>query len=220
MPLKFCPCRWVENGIVAERAIQLWPNIAKYVASHQQQKNSTAVPLFSPRTTLSKPLKRPTNKWFRVIESACQDPFVVAKLQFFKCISDEVVPFLKRYQMDAPMLPFLKEDLLGVLVSIMKRFIRPEIMTGMTTCSKIAKFEVLNNESHVDGHDVDVGFAARHTLRSVKCNERTKLEFFMDCRVFLVKMIDKMLQRSPLRYSVVRYAPCFCLISWPQTILN
>jgi hypothetical protein len=91
----------------------------------------------------------------------------------------------------------------------MKRFIRPEIMTGMTTCSKIAKFEVLNNESHVDGHDVDVGFAARHTLRSVKCNERTKLEFFMDCQVFLVKMIDKMLQRSPLRYSVVRYAPCF-----------
>ena len=43
-PLKFCPHRWVEDVVVAERAHQMWPNIKKYVSSFR------ATPKKAPQT--------------------------------------------------------------------------------------------------------------------------------------------------------------------------
>ena len=31
MPLKFCKMRWVENRIVLERALEVLPDMAKYI---------------------------------------------------------------------------------------------------------------------------------------------------------------------------------------------
>ena len=34
-PLPFCGHRWIENAPVAERAIEVWPNIGKYVTAEE-----------------------------------------------------------------------------------------------------------------------------------------------------------------------------------------
>ena len=30
-PMKFCAIQWVENDRVAERALEIWPNVEKYI---------------------------------------------------------------------------------------------------------------------------------------------------------------------------------------------
>ena len=70
-PLPFSGTRWIEDKKVADRAIQIWPNIIKYI-----------------NETLKKPKSQvPTSSYFAKIRSAVQDSLIVAKLQFFALYS-------------------------------------------------------------------------------------------------------------------------------------
>ena len=89
---------WVENLPVAERALQIWPNILKYVAAVR-----------------TKDVHNPATSSFDTIEVAAKDPFVIAKLEFFTAVCRTVSPFLTRYQTDEPVLPFIAHDLAELL---------------------------------------------------------------------------------------------------------
>lgn len=92
--LPFCGHRWIENLPVAERALQIWPNILKYVAAVR-----------------NKDVNNPATSSYDTIEVAAKDPFVIAKLEFFTAVCRNVSPFLTKYQTDAPVLPFIAHDL-------------------------------------------------------------------------------------------------------------
>ena len=62
-PLTFCPHRWIEDVVVAERAHQMWPNIKKYVSSF--------------RATLK---KAPQTASYATIKEASEGPLTVTKL--------------------------------------------------------------------------------------------------------------------------------------------
>ena len=89
-PLKFCPHRWIEDVVVAERAHQMWPNIKKYVSSFR------ATPKNAQQTAS-----------YATIKEACEDPLTVTKLAFFISVAKQLQPFLLKFQTDAPMAPFL-----------------------------------------------------------------------------------------------------------------
>ena len=66
-PLPFCAQRWNEDKKIAERVLDVWPNIAKYV-----------------NETLKKPKSKiPGSSSFATLRTAIQDGLIVAKLQFF-----------------------------------------------------------------------------------------------------------------------------------------
>lgn len=48
--------------------------------------------------------------------------FLMFKVQIFLSIASEVEPFLKLYQLDPPMLPFLAQDLMKMLKGLMSRY--------------------------------------------------------------------------------------------------
>jgi len=58
-----------------------------------------------------KELPNPGTSSFDTIEAANKDPLILAKLQFFLALSRTFFPFLKKYQTDEPVLPFLCRDL-------------------------------------------------------------------------------------------------------------
>ena len=75
--LQFCSTRWVEDVIVAERAVEIWPNVVKYV-----------------NETLKKPKKCiPTVASFTTVHEYTKDPLVIAKLQVFISTAQIVKPF-------------------------------------------------------------------------------------------------------------------------------
>ena len=75
-PLKFCPHRWVEDVVVAERAHQMWPNIKKYVSSFR-----------------ATPKKAPQTASYATIKEACEDPLTVTKLKFFISVAKQPAIF-------------------------------------------------------------------------------------------------------------------------------
>lgn len=68
------------------------------------------------------------------------DPFIQAKLAYFKTIWDHLEPFLKQFQSDEPLGPYLSTDLQNILQFMMKNFVKPEIMEK----EKLTEIDVLD----------------------------------------------------------------------------
>ena len=86
--------QWVEDDRVAERALEIWPNVKKYI-----------------KHVLKEPkYKQPTSTSYSTIQKSTKDVLVPAKLQVFVYISKILKPFLVKYQTDEPMIMFLADD--------------------------------------------------------------------------------------------------------------
>lgn len=69
-PRPFCGHRWVENVPVAERAVNIWPMLSKYVDAVEKKK-----------------VPNPNTASYDTILSAQSDDFIIAKLQFFLSVA-------------------------------------------------------------------------------------------------------------------------------------
>lgn len=192
-PLRFCATRWLEDIPVAERAIQIWPSIIKYVK----------------KTVAGPKSKVPAIQSFQNLRDHVQDPLIIAKLQFFISIAKILQPFLKKFQTDAPMLPFLAQELHTILQTVLAKFIKPAVMEEATTVAKVANIDVTKKENVVAPKKVDIGFASKMAVQKAKESKTVSplqiLEFQNECVEFLQKLASKLLERCPLQYPVVRY---------------
>ena len=76
--LPFCGNRWVEDKEVADRALQIWPDVMVYI-----------------RETIKKPKGEVSvSHSFTTIRSAVQDCLITAKLEFFVSTASIMEPFL------------------------------------------------------------------------------------------------------------------------------
>lgn len=105
-PLKFCAHRWLENIDVAQRAIEITPYIKKFIEGVQKDKIE------------------PTSDSYVTVVECLKDALLLAKLAFFKSVGCEVEPFLREFQTDSPMVPFLYNTLSQMVRSLMKRFMK------------------------------------------------------------------------------------------------
>ena len=89
----------------------MWPNIKKYVSSFR-----------------ATPKKAPQTASYATIKEACEDPLTVTKLKFFISVAKQLQPFLLKFQTDAPMAPFLGQSLKDLLLTLMGRFIKKDVL--------------------------------------------------------------------------------------------
>ena len=86
-PLYFCATRWVKNKCVADRMVEVWPNIKKITEFWK------SLPKY----------KQQTCKSYSKISDAVIDLFTEAKITFFSFIFSIVEPYLKNHQCEKPM---------------------------------------------------------------------------------------------------------------------
>jgi hypothetical protein len=188
-PLRLCSTRW----LVAERAIDIWPGIVKYV-----KKVSSG-----PRS------KVPAVSSFQKLIMHVQEPLNVAKLQFFINVAEGLQVFLKKFHGDNPLLPFLAEELYSLLKVLLQHFIRPEVLEKVNTKTKLAAIDVMVTENVVHPKHVDLDFATMQHIRKAEkdksASELQILTFRKECIMFLQKLCSKLMERSPLKHSCVRY---------------
>ena len=108
-PLQFCQHRWVEDIKVADRALQIWPHVDKYVK------------------TVAKEGRAPTSVSFFTLISACDDVLIQTKLQFFVSVAKPMQEFLTKFQTEAPMAPFLGSSLKEMSMALMGRFLKKKV---------------------------------------------------------------------------------------------
>ena len=99
-PLKFCAIRWLDNVRVAQRFLELIPNLKQYCHN------------VAPT---------PDIQSFRTIQAALSDPLLKAKLCFFISVSSVIEPFLRRFQSAKPLFPFLYGELSEIQSTLANR---------------------------------------------------------------------------------------------------
>ena len=150
-PLQFCGHRWLEDKIVAERAVEMWPSLTTYITEILKKPKSQA----------------PTSSSLSTVKSAVLNKLTTAKLEFFMSIAAAMRPYLQTFQSDGPLLLFITSELETLLRSLMGKFMKRAVLEGANSAYKIAKLNVLNSATHVTPSEVDIGFAAKTTLEKV-----------------------------------------------------
>ena len=105
--------------------------------------------------------KLPNTFTVKTVKEACADPLTEAKIAFFCSVASALEPFLGKFQTDAPMAPFLHAELFNVLLVLMKRFIKRDLMDKATTPQQLSKLDVNSKESLKEPKDIDVGTEAK-----------------------------------------------------------
>ena len=119
----------------------VWDNVAHYVKATEDGR-----------------VNRPKNKSYDVVKECPKDPCFVTKLDFFKCIANQLHPFLAKYQTSKPMLLFLSDHLCMIIRSLMRRFIKSDILKDASD-EQLVKIKVADQKIRVNNKRVDVGFA-------------------------------------------------------------
>ena len=115
-PLYYCATCWVENELVAERMIELWPNLIKLINFWTSPPKS----------------KQPTCKGYGKVCDAVKDPFMISKLTLFSFVCGLVEPYLKVFQCGRPMVPFIYSKVKSVIKSLPLLIVKPIIEKSKT----------------------------------------------------------------------------------------
>ncbi|KAK9976857.1 hypothetical protein ABG768_018678 [Culter alburnus] len=198
-PLSFCGHRWVENVPVAERAIKVWPMLQKFVDAAEDKR-----------------VQKPSTASYDAILAARGDPLVIAKLEFFLAIARSFNPFLQRYQTDEPVLPFLVKDLTELLMSLLRRFIKRELLQDQTPL-QLTKMDISEEKNWVSLKSLDIGLGAESAIKALlgkpgnKIGELSVLNFRRECLQCLVKVVKKLQDKCPLKFPVNEQGPEWCI---------
>ena len=153
------------------------------------------------------PSKQPKCKSYTTLKEAASDKLMIPKLQFFTYVASALEPFLQFYQTDAPMIPFMYFDIKNLVTNILKLFEKVEVIKGCKTASDSLEIELSIEENLLKVNQISVGFVTEKSLSDLMKKELVdakKVNVFMKKCKFLVSMLQKIFERSPLRSAVVR----------------
>ena len=188
-PLKYCGHRWLENVPCIERAISLLPAIQLYISNISTE---------------------PKCKSFLTVKECMSDKLLKAKLEASLSLARTLQPFLTKYQTDAPMLPFLGQDLFKIIKRLLSRCLKPEVIDSVSAPKDVLKLNlnVQTSEDFLSHSKIDIGTGAVAHLRDVSASKTDYLCLRLGVKRFIVAIVSKLMERSPLKYSLVRNLYC------------
>ena len=205
-PLKWCGHRWLENGKSIDRFLDVMSKLSVFLEKSKDRKNfdkkDERFPLL---------LKNTSSKLFPIY------------LEFSNCICRDIEPFLTLFQAERPLAVFLYAKLTEILTSFLERIVKPQVLEKNKSAFKLLKLvkeglRVTQNKKDPSKNtykednllpleSVDVGFAAKSKLKKLGSLEKPQeRKFRSDVREFVIRFVEKVVERSPLQYNFVRSA--------------
>ena len=102
--------------------------------------------------------KAPQTASYATIKEACEDPLTVTKLEFFISVAKQLEPFLLKFQTNVPMAPFLGQSLKNLLLTLMGRFIKKDVLAQADSYPKLASIDPCDKKKQVQCKHVEFGF--------------------------------------------------------------
>jgi len=153
--------------------------------------------------------KIPTNSSFQKLIHHCRNPLTSVRQQFFISVAEILQPFLKKFQTNKPIILYLAEELYTLLKTFLERFIKPAVLEKATSQTKLANVDIMVPENIVHAKQVVIGLGTNALLKEaekdMKVSELQVMSFMKECVLFLQKVASKLIERSPLKYPIVRY---------------
>jgi hypothetical protein len=97
-------------------------------------------------------------------------------------------------------------DLFTMIRSLLQRCIKPDALNDCKTMSALLIFDLNKQSNFLSSEEIDLGFKAKAALRAVKkcISPRDALQLRMECTAFLLGIIQKVIEKSPLKSRLVR----------------
>ena len=127
------------------------------------------------------------------------DAIMPVKLHIIRDISLKLNSFLVTFQSDAPLVPFLSDALEVLVRRFMEFFVLKKVVKEADTPYKLIKINLEDKAKHKPPSHVKLLTSVVGML-ATKQKEAIKMKFVM----LLKKMVEKMEERSPLKYALVR----------------
>lgn len=193
LPLKFCGHRWLENVPAAERAIQIWPSIKKYITAVKKGE-----------------VHEPTCTSFKSLAKHDQDRLLIAKLHSFIYVAKIFRPFLTRFQKDEPLAPFLAKELFLVVKRLCSLVLNENYLEGWKKPSDVTNPKDIEVKHYKSRSKIEIG----HQAETILCEEKKHvselqiMSFKMDFMKFVKQCVTKIINKSPLRFPFANDISC------------
>ena len=129
-------------------------------------------------------------------------PLIPVYLHLFRDIAARLNIFLVKFQTGSPMVPFLSEDMAGILKWAMWLIIQEAVLKKADTPYKLYKTDINNKDNIKLKTDIKLTRSANEMLKKVPTHLHQGLKD--SWVIFLKKMVEKMQEKSPIRYMLVR----------------
>ena len=107
------------------------------------------------------------------------------------------------------------EDLKLLIQSLLDLAVKQDVLSQCKTDIQIKQLDLCNKESLLNLKDINLGFAVSNIIVKLRRNDTLTLaevkEFKIGTQKFIIGMIRKLLERSPLGSNFLRYASIFDL---------
>ena len=182
----FCGTRWVEDKKVADRLLTIWPNMVKIVKFWESLLKS----------------KHPSSKSYENVKAAVQNQLTPAKLSVFSFLALLFEPFLRKYQSNEPIHPYLHGDLVKLFKSVLKLVIKDDVIDKCATSCMLTKIDFKKKANFKDNQESHLGFATESILSELMRKDVLKADdikkFYDEVRKWVVLTMTKMSEKSPL----------------------
>ena len=201
-PQSFSETRWIEDEPVADRALKTWSSIVALVRHFEG---------------LSKSKRPQNNKSYDTLVEHHTDLLVPAKLHFFRFLATILQPYLIMFQTDNPMVPFMFDQLSGILYRLLSLvYIRSKVDSKRKLKELMSKEFLQLAENQMNEMQVDIGAAAKCALQEAAVSTEKKRKFRKECKGAIVSVLLKLHERLPTNKTVV---VCASSLS-PNNMLN
>ena len=99
---------------------------------------------------------QPKCQSYENVKVTVNDNLTIVKLEFFTCIASILEPFLKFYQSDNPMLPFLYFDLKSLLSTLLKLFIKLSVIAAAKRGSSSINIDTSKTSNQIPNKNLDL----------------------------------------------------------------
>ena len=171
----------VEDQVVADRLKEIWPHTTKVVRHWESLLKS----------------RRLNSMSYDVAVREAKDKLTVAKLSFFSFIACLLKPYLTKYQINQPMIPFLAKDLESMYKSWMSLILKKE---SFDDCSgnDLLRLDFLDKCNYLKPKDILMGFETAKVLQGLTVKSIITVfsasVFRQECRQMIINLLQKLLQ--------------------------
>ena len=132
-----------------------------------------------------------------------------AKWQFFGDTAHMLSEFLRGFQTNSPMMSFLCGSLETIIRRVMKMFIKEDVLNKAVTAFRLIKIKVSETSNQLAIGDVKLTTATEALLKSCSVDKSAKENICRECVIFLLRMVQKLQEKTPLKDQIVRCLNCF-----------
>ena len=138
------------------------------------------------------------------------DKLTVAKLHFFVYVAGILEPYLTCYQGDGPMLPFMCHDITKFYKALLNIVVKPKVLQKCKTSFDLISVE-LGSDTLIEDEKIHLGFAAEEEIRKrgAEVDQKSILALRSAAKNLVIAVCEKLDEKNPLSYIIVRNAICF-----------